>query len=223
MSRLIALVPAAGRGDRFGGAVAKQFVEMGGRPLLLRTLERLLEFGVDRVVVALPETGFPKSVLPADPRVLAVPGGATRQASVIACLRAAGGEDGDLILVHDGARPAVHPDDLRAVCTAALHAGGAVLGRRVADTLKRVEDGRVLETVDRAGLFRAETPQVFHYQILERACSAALRDAFEGTDESSLVERLDGVTIAAVQASHPNPKLTAPADWPLLATLLAAS
>lgn len=217
---MIALVPAAGRGDRFGAAVAKQFLEVGGRPLLLWTLERLLLCAVDRIIVALPEPGVPAGVLPDDPRVRMVVGGTTRQASVRACLDGSGAAAGDLILVHDGARPAVHPDDVRSVCAAARDADGAVLGRRLSDTVKRLEQGWIVETIDRGGLFRAETPQVFRYEIFERACGTAVRDGFEGTDESGLVERLGDSRIVAVEAAHPNPKLTVPADWPWIAALL---
>ena len=179
---------------------------------------------MDRVIVALPiEDGVvPPDAIPNDARVHTVVGGPTRQASVFACLQGSLASPDDLVVVHDGARPAVHPDDVRAVCEAARGLGGAVLGRRLTDTVKKTREGRIERTLDRETLFRAETPQVFRRELLERAVAAALRDGFEGTDESSLVERLDGVTIAAVEAVHPNPKLTVPADWPWIAGLLAS-
>jgi len=123
-------------------------------------------------------------------------------------------------VVHDGARPAVALDDIAATLEAARHADGAVLGRQLADTLKRLEGERIETTVDRHGLFRAETPQIFRRAIFARALAAAARDHFEGTDESSLVERLPGARILAVVAQHPNPKLTEPADRGLLERLL---
>jgi 2-C-methyl-D-erythritol 4-phosphate cytidylyltransferase len=220
--RSIALVPAAGRGDRFGAGVPKQFLELGGKPLLRWTLERLLVSPLDGVVVALPATGVPAGVLPEDQRLRVVEGAATRQASVLACLQGSGALADDLVVVHDGARPAVHPDDVRSVCEAAQRADGAVLGRRLADTVKRIEAGNVIATIDRAGMFRAETPQVFRREVFDRACAAALAAGFLGTDESSLVERLDGVRIIAVEARYANPKLTVAADWPWIASLLQA-
>ncbi len=220
--RLVALVPAAGRGERFGGEVPKQFARIAGRPSLAWTLERLLACGVDRLVVALPADPAATEglVLPEDTRLVVTSGGATRQESVAACLAAAPGDASDLILVHDGARPAVAVEDVAATVAAALASGAAVLGRPVGDTLKRAGEGRVLETVERAGLFRAETPQVFRRELFERALEAARRDGFVGTDEASLVERLGGVEIRAVAAGSPNPKLTEPGDLEVLAGLL---
>jgi 2-C-methyl-D-erythritol 4-phosphate cytidylyltransferase len=223
---LVALVPAAGRGERFGGEVAKQFAPLLGRPVLAWTLERLLACGVASVTVALPAESLSPlpAGLPAGERILYVAGGASRQESVERCLDATPGPPDGLVLVHDGARPAIHPEDLRATVLAAAAAGGAVLGRLVGDTLKRVDAGRVVGTVERSGLFHAETPQVFRRQLLSRALDQARRDGFRGTDESALVERLAPrvvAEIAAVAASRPNPKLTSPADLALLAALVA--
>lgn len=204
------LIPAGGRGERFGGSMAKQFVEVAGRPVVAHAVDRLLDAGAASVVVALPEDA-PETVcraLTKDARVTLVGGGATRQASVAAALAASPATASELVAVHDGARPATAVDDLAAVLLSASELGAAVLGRALADTLKRTSAGRILATLDRAGLFRAETPQVFRREVLDRAFEAARRDRFLGTDESSLVERLAAVEIAAVEARHPNPKLT---------------
>jgi len=217
------VIPAGGRGERFGGDTPKQFLAIGGRPVVAHAVARLLAAGAVSVVVALPEDA-PEAVrraLAGDPRVRVVDGGATRQASVAAALSASSARPEDLVAVHDGARPATAPDDLASVLRVAREFGAAILGRAVSDTLKATESGRVLGTVDRSGLFRAETPQVFRRDILERAFEAARRDRFLGTDESSLVERLATVGIAAVEARHPNPKLTHPGDLGDLARLIA--
>ena len=220
-SRIIALVPAAGRGERFGGDLPKQFLPIAGRPMLAWTLERLLAAGVERVVVALPAERLAGDLAVFDsPRVEWIAGGATRQETVARCLAAAPGADDDLIMVHDGARPAVAVEDVAATLDAARQADGAVLGRPLADTLKRLEGERIEITLDRHGLFRAETPQIFRRGVFVRALAAAERDHFLGTDESSLVERLPGARIVAVAAQHPNPKLTEPADRGLLERLL---
>jgi len=220
-SRAIALVPAAGRGERFGGDLPKQFLPIAGRPMLAWTLERLLAAGIERIVVGLPPDRLAGDLAVIDsPRVEWIAGGATRQETVARCLGASPGSDDDLIVVHDGARPAVAVEDIAATLEAARHGDGAVLGRPLADTLKRLEGERIETTLDRHGLFRAETPQIFRRAIFARALSAAARDHFEGTDESSLVERLPGARIVAVVAQHPNPKLTEPADRGLLERLL---
>ncbi len=218
-----ALVPAAGRGTRYGGARPKQFRSLAGRPLLAHAVERLLAAGAASVVVALPEGELEAAEreLAGDPRLRFVVGGPTRQASVGRALAASPAAAADLIAVHDGARPALAAPDLEAVVRAAS-AGAAVLGRPVTDTIKRVEGGRILATLDRAALFRAETPQVFRRDLLEQALLAAERDGFVGTDEAALVERLGGIEIRAVVASKPNPKVTLPEDLAEAARLLGA-
>jgi len=217
-----ALVPAAGSGSRFGAALPKQFFELGGRPVLSWTLSRLLAAGAVGVTVALPPAYLSEAdtVLGVDPRLTWVEGGDSRQQSVEICLRAAGGGEDDLILVHDGARPAIAVADIQATVRAAATGGAAILGRPMGDTVKRVEVGRVVGTVDRSALFRAETPQVFRRRILVEALKSARADRFRGTDEASLVERLRGVSIAVVAATSPNPKLTEAGDWETLEALL---
>jgi len=189
--------------------------------LLAWTLERLLSSGLTGLTVALPQEwlGSTLEIFPESDRVSWVAGGANRQLSVAACL-AACPADTDLVLVHDGARPAVAIQDLLATIDAAERGDGAILGRPVADTLKHVENGRVTMTVDRSALFRAETPQVFRRAILEQALRQCAADGFVGTDEASIVERLPGVSILAVVAAQPNPKLTQPQDLPRVRMLL---
>jgi 2-C-methyl-D-erythritol 4-phosphate cytidylyltransferase len=220
-----ALVPAAGRGERFGGDLPKQFVAVAGRPLLAWTLDRLLATAAASVVVALPaeELEECRARLPADERVRLVVGGSTRQASVASALEASPAGPDDLVAVHDGARAAVDLGDFERTVAAARLARGAVLGRAMTDTVKRVAADRIVGTADRRELFLAETPQVFPRSLLERALAAARRDRFLGTDEASLVERLEedeGAGIVAVSAERPNPKLTYESDLSLLERLL---
>jgi 2-C-methyl-D-erythritol 4-phosphate cytidylyltransferase len=187
------------------------------------TIRRFLDVGSTSITVAVPQdlvAEAPSRILD-DPLVQWVAGGSTRQQSVEACLWASSGTDDDLVVVHDGARPVVSQEDLRRVVQAALEADGAVLGRRVSDTLKEVVDGVIARTIQRSRLFRAETPQVFRRSLLERALELSREEGFEGTDEASLVERLPSVTIRAVEAMGPNPKLTVAADLPLIETLLS--
>jgi 2-C-methyl-D-erythritol 4-phosphate cytidylyltransferase len=218
-----ALIPAAGRSERMGGALPKQLRTVAGRPLVAWAVARLRAAGVDSIVVAaapelLEETA---AAVAAEAAVQVVAGGATRQASVALALRSSRAAAGDWLVIHDGARAVVHPEDVAATIAAAREGDGAVLGRPLTDTLKSVEDGRVVRTVDRSHLFRAETPQVFRRGLLERALEQAAADRFVGTDESSLVERLPGLRIAAVAARHPNPKVTFEADLARVESLLA--
>lgn len=221
--RVHGVVPAAGRGERFGGDRPKQFLEVAGRPLLIWTVERLRRAGFATVTVAAPAESLAEAerLLPAEPWLRIVEGGATRQASVAAALSASPAGVDDLVAVHDAARPATAIADLQAVVESAARAGGAILGRAVSDTLKRIEAWRVVATLDRHALFRAETPQVFRRATLERALECARIDRFVATDEAALVERLGDVAIAAVEAAAPNPKVTVPSDLALVEWLLA--
>jgi 2-C-methyl-D-erythritol 4-phosphate cytidylyltransferase len=188
-------------------------------------VRRFLEAGLTSITVAVPQnllTEAPVRILD-DPRVRWIVGGGSRQESVEACLIATPGGDDDLVIVHDGARPVVTPEDLQRVVEAAAHADGAVLGRMVSDTLKEIEAGSILRTIQRSRLFRAETPQVFRRALLHEALNRSSQDGFVGTDEASIVERLPGVTVRALEAIGPNPKLTVAADLPLIETLLSRS
>jgi 2-C-methyl-D-erythritol 4-phosphate cytidylyltransferase len=215
------LVPAAGRGERFGGEIPKQLFEVAGRPLLAWTLERLLSCGLAGLSVALPREWLREGVseILSDSSIHYVAGGATRQESMEACLKVSPEGDG-LVLVHDGARPAVAVADVQATISAVRGADGAILGRTLGDTLKRIEGDRVVSTIDRSGLFRAETPQVFRRDVLVKALDQCRQDGFVGTDDSSIVEQLPGVVVRAVAARHPNPKLTEQRDLPLVRALL---
>lgn len=221
--RVHAVVPAAGRGERFGLDVPKQFARVRGRTLIAWTVERLLDAGCVSVVVALPDgVGDELHGLTPDSRLRLVVGAATRQASVAAALAASPAGGGELVAVHDGARAALATTDFWAVVSAAVASGGAVLGRLATDTMKRVEGGLVRGTVERESLFRAETPQVFRRADFERALERARRERFVGTDEASLVERMGDVAIAAVEARRANPKVTYPEDLALVERILAA-
>lgn len=219
----IALVPAAGEGRRFSGDEPKLWVRVAGRPVVLWTVERLREAGIDRLVVALPPGDLAarrEELESAVDGVRCVAGGATRQESVSCALAAAAGADDDLIAVHDGARPAVASKDVQRTVEAAELSGAALLGRPVTDTLKRLRGELVEETVPRRDLFRAETPQVFRRELLTRALRQAGADGFVGSDEAAAVERLPGTRVRVVAATRPNPKLTRVADLDYLEFLL---
>jgi len=221
MTRVHAIVAAGGEGSRFGAQAPKQLVEVRGRSLLDWSIRRLLGVA-ESVAVAVPGRllGRCSSEFEADPRVVWVAGGASRWRSVREAFQVLAVRGGDLVAVHDAARPALTVEDLAAVLAAARRSGAAVLGRPVSDTVKRLAGDEIVGTVDRTELFRAETPQIFEVDLLRRGLEVAAQGFDEPTDEASILERLEGVTITAVRATAPNPKVTEPADLELVEHLL---
>jgi 2-C-methyl-D-erythritol 4-phosphate cytidylyltransferase len=228
---MFALVPAAGGGSRFGAAMPKQYAPLAGRPLLAWTLARLrAALDLHGLVVALaPDDDRYDDAIGArqDVTVLRC-GGGTRGDTVRNALQALAGTcgDDDWILVHDAARPCVPQDALtRLVAEVRDDAIGGLLAIPVADTLKRAQaarDGaapRVLRTEDRAGLWQAQTPQMFRYGVLVRALAQAAAAGF--TDEAQAVESL-GLSPRLVRGSLANIKVTYPDDLDLAAAILAS-
>jgi 2-C-methyl-D-erythritol 4-phosphate cytidylyltransferase len=224
--RTVALVLAAGRGERFGHSLPKGFVPLAGRPLLFHSLAALAAVPeVGQLLPVLPAEGFERyraavAALPDGGRLLpAVRGGRARQDSVRAGL-AALPPGTELVLVHDAARPLVRPEAVRRAIAAAREAGAAILAAPVRDTLKRVVAGRVVETPPRAECWAAQTPQVFRVEILREALAKAEAEGVTGTDCSQLVEAL-GVEVRVVEGDPDNLKITDPADLALAELLLA--
>jgi 2-C-methyl-D-erythritol 4-phosphate cytidylyltransferase len=217
----VALIVAAGRGERLGSSRPKALVTLGGRPMLEWSVEVLRSVaGIERIVVALPADALDGA--PAG--VVAVAGGAVRSASVREALRAAG--DGDPVVVHDAARP-LAPARLfeRALVQLDRSAADAVIAAaRVSDTIKEVDapDGRtVTRTLERARLWAVQTPQVFRRAALERALAGASDEMLvSATDDAWLVERAGGV-VEVVESSPANLKITTPMDLTLAELLLA--
>jgi 2-C-methyl-D-erythritol 4-phosphate cytidylyltransferase len=207
-----AVVVAAGGGRRFGGP--KQFAEIGGRALVDRSVEaaRSVADGVVLVVPVDVSGATSSNVHGAD---LVVAGGATRSQSVRAGLNAVPG-DADVIVVHDGARPLASAALFRSVVDAVVAgADAAVPGVALADTVKRVDDGVVVSTVDRLGLVSVQTPQAFRAEVLRRAHEAG----GDATDDAGLVEAL-GATVRVVPGDPRNVKVTTPDDLIMARALL---
>lgn len=220
---VVALIPAAGLGTRFHDAGPKALVRLAGRPFLLHALGRLAASGrVDRAVVAVSpghEAAFAAALAGfGDLPVATTAGGETRRDSVVAAWRASGASDDDLLCVHDAARPLVEPADVAAVVEAAAVHGAALAGSPVTDTVKRVRDGVVVETVPRHDLFAAATPQVMRAGLLREAVEAGLGSA---TDDVELLERR-GVAVRTVVTSRWNVKITFPEDLARAEAWLAA-
>ena len=211
----VALLVAAGRGERLGTGGPKAFVMLGGRPMLQWSVDALSAVDeVERIVVALPPG------VDAPPGTIGVPGGAARSQSVRAALREAG--DAEVVLVHDAARPMVTPELIRD-CLAALATHGcdaAIAATPVTDTIKESRGEEVVRTLDRSCLWAVQTPQVFTRQALERALGCADEDLAAATDDASLVES-GGGTVRLVPAPRENMKVTTPLDLRVAELLLA--
>jgi 2-C-methyl-D-erythritol 4-phosphate cytidylyltransferase len=211
----LAILVAAGRGERMGQGRPKAFLELAGQALVLRSARAFDEapsVGAIVAVVPVAEVQEARALLASVGKLRAVvAGGERRQDSVLAGLRQApDGFDG-VVLVHDAARPLVDVDLVEAVAREAAGAGAALPLLPVVDTVKRVRDGLVLETLDREELGTAQTPQGFRYALLIEAYEAAFRARLTVTDEAMAVERL-GAPVVAVPGSPRNRKITTPDD-----------
>ena len=213
-----------------GGTSRKQFMLLDGSPILAHTVRKfLLSNKVHEIIVAVRADDVDwVSELLADllrreertaVRTRAVEGGDTRQRSVENCFAALDSAT-ELVAVHDAVRPFVDVDTIdRAIEEARLH-GAAIVGIVPVDTVKQVSSAqaagaKVRTTLSRERLVLAQTPQVFRYEILQRAFAEARKDNFVGTDESSLVERLDTTEVSVVLGSERNIKITRPGDMEL--------
>ena len=202
--RIAAILVAAGSGSRFGAETPKQFLAIAGKPVIRHAAEAL-----SRDVHLLQPVGDSEAIgaaLAGLPHLPTVPGGATRQDSVRAGLEALLPHAPDIVLVHDAARPVIPAGTVAALLRALEQASGAIPAQPVADTLKRAAGGLIAETVSREGLFRAQTPQAFHFATLLNAHRSGLVGA---TDDASLLEAA-GEKVAIVAGSDDNIKLTYP-------------
>jgi 2-C-methyl-D-erythritol 4-phosphate cytidylyltransferase len=215
------VIVAAGRGTRFGSEVPKQYQLLAGSPVLLHAVRPFASHpDVAHIVVVLPpsDAASPPEWLATlcGGRLSVTAGGAERRDSVVAGVAALPREC-TIVLVHDGARPFPTHAMIDGGVAAARHGRSAVPALPIADTIKRADDfGRVLSTVDRQGLWCAQTPQAFPRRVLERAHAAARGDELKATDDAMLVERL-GEPVELLPGSARNLKITTAHDLALAA------
>lgn len=225
--KVTALIPAAGMGKRMAAGINKQYLDLGGRPVLAHTLD-LFENApfVDDVIVIVPEDeieycresvivkfGFKKVRQ-------VVAGGKERQQSVFNGLKAADDLDADdVVIIHDGVRPFVPLEAVRKSVETARSSDGAVVAVPVKDTVKIAFEGVVVETPDRGNIWLAQTPQTFRYGIIREAYEKAEKEGFAGTDDASLMERT-GKKVRIVMGDYRNIKLTTPEDMLLAEAFL---
>ena len=235
MTKTVALVVAAGRGQRFGGPLPKQYAELAGRPVLGHTLARLTAHPrIDRV----------QAVIHPDDRALydqaaaglelpePAAGGSSRNDSVRLGLEVLAPRPPETVLIHDGARPLIGAAVIDRVLDALVTSAGAIAALPVTDTLKRGADGRIAGTIDRAGLWRAQTPQGFRFADILAAHRAVHGGAVHGgavpgdaggpelTDDAAVAERA-GLPVALVEGAPENIKVTTPDDLARAAHWLA--
>ncbi len=212
MGGCVTLMVAAGRGSRMGGALPKQWLSLAGRPVLRHSLETFAAHpAVDAIRVVIHPDDRAHYDAAADGFGLGAPiaGGATRQELVRLGLEAIAGGKPDLVLIHDGARPFVDSEVIERVVSALRHHPGAIPAQPVHDTLKRGEGGLITHTVERAGLWRAQTPQGFRFPEILAAHRAAAGE--ELTDDAAVAERA-GLAVALVAGAERNVKITTVED-----------
>ncbi|MGB6940846.1 MAG: 2-C-methyl-D-erythritol 4-phosphate cytidylyltransferase [Bryobacteraceae bacterium] len=231
--KVTVILPAAGLGTRMGRAVPekagtsrKQFMLLEGSPILLHTIRKFASTpAVSEIVVALrPEDIEWVRELLAEEKsgkpVRLVEGGDSRQESVEHALATLGAGT-ELVAVHDAVRPFIEHSVLDKVFAEAEETGAAIVGIVPVDTVKQVHRNKIRQTIPRERLILAQTPQVFRFDLLKSAFAKAREDGFAGTDESSLVERLDQVEVSVVPGSDRNLKITKPSDMDLARLFLA--
>jgi 2-C-methyl-D-erythritol 4-phosphate cytidylyltransferase len=223
---LSAVVVAAGRSQRMG--FDKLLTPLGGRPLLLHTIDRLLQTQAPAEIILVIRPGSEEEMTavidPLDGKeiIRLVPGGAQRQDSVQAGLNALS-DSSEFVMVHDAARPFVTRELIDTVLAAAKLSDAAVCGAPCSDSLKEVaEDGLVQQTVDRSRLWTVQTPQIFRTKLLRDAYRAALESGDTFTDDTAVVEKM-GHPVRIVLYHGINFKVTTPSDWKLAEAYLQLS
>jgi 2-C-methyl-D-erythritol 4-phosphate cytidylyltransferase len=223
----IAIIVAAGSGTRFGDVKPKQFLEVGGKPILIHTLEKFehcpLISEIVLVIAADQLTNYRQAATKYHLRKVSkiIFGGKTRAESVYKGFSVIDSATAEIIAVHDGARPFVSCQEITATIEKAQQTGAACLVAPVTDTIKEVSDGKIVGTIERTKLRRALTPQAFHYEILRNAFFGA--DLSESaTDECFLVEQL-GFKISVVEGSVRNIKITTREDMAVAENFLKES
>lgn len=225
---IAALIVAAGRGTRAMTPTApKQYIPLAGLPVLARTVAAFLSHPAMTTVqvVIHPDDAelYAASVPTGDPRLAApVAGRSTRQGSVHAGLQALQAAPPDIVMIHDAARPLIDHDTISAVLAALGDKSGAIAAVPATDTLKRATPNAdvIAETIDRTGIWRALTPQAFHFEaILAAHATAAASGRQDFTDDASIAESA-GLDVALVATSPTNLKITTPEDFKLAERLL---
>ncbi len=213
--KITVVIPAAGSGKRFGEN--KQLKILGDRPLVFHTLRPFIDSElINEIVVVAPKNDVQqlsrelKSMISVK-SVMVVAGGNTRQKSVFNGLKAAS-DSSELICVHDAVRPFVTKELIEKAVNACSEHDGVIVAQSSTDTIKKVMDDQILETLPRETIWRAQTPQIFSKSALQEGLKMAEDENIQGTDEASLLERI-GYQVGFVEGSSLNIKITTEEDW----------
>jgi len=213
-----AIIVAAGKGIRMKGTMRKQYLDLSGRPVLAHSIMVFDSCSqVEKIFLVVPKEDVEYcqnkilSLLDLKNQINLVHGGAKRQDSVYNGLQAIA-KNTDTVVIHDGVRPLIHPEELKECILGSKKYGACILGTPASDTLKRVDKSGIIETtLPRENIWLAQTPQAFQYDIIIKAHETARRDGYVGTDDASLVERL-GANVKIISGSKFNIKITKKED-----------
>jgi 2-C-methyl-D-erythritol 4-phosphate cytidylyltransferase len=224
-----AIIVAAGKGVRMQGSLRKQYLPLAGLPILAHTLTVLAKCElVGQIYLVIPQDDFDfcreriLNRIKLAATVNLVAGGARRQESVYRGLQQL--DPGcRIVVIHDGVRPFVQPDQITACINGAQKFGACILGIPAYDTLKQVDKSEnIVNTITRDAIWLAQTPQAFRYDLVKKAHDQARLDGYQGTDDASLVERL-GTTVKIIRGSRSNIKITTKEDLEIARALLENS
>ncbi len=223
--KTIALITAGGKGQRMQSPTAKQFLLLGGKPILAQTIAVFEACPiVDEIFIIVPQDEMAKVQTDIVEKyqykkvLKVVRGGRMRQQSVWNGLQAIK-SDCSWVVVHDGVRPLIRPELIEAGLREARQTGAAIVAVPARDTVKRLAPGGKLQTLPREEIWLAQTPQIFDFSLLYRAHQKASQENFTGTDDASLVERL-GQAVSLIPGDYGNIKITTPEDLTLAESLI---
>ena len=213
-----AIIVAAGKGIRMKGTMRKQYLDLSGRPVLAHSIMAFDSCTlVAEIYLVVPKEDVEYcqnkilSLLDLKNQINLVHGGAKRQDSVYNGLQAIA-KNTDTVVIHDGVRPLIHPEELKECILGSKKYGACILGTPASDTLKRVDKSGIIEaTLPRENIWLAQTPQAFQYDLILKAHETARRDGYVGTDDASLVERL-GEDVKIINGGRFNIKITKKED-----------
>lgn len=219
--KIAAVIPVAGSGKRFSGKVAKQYQLISGIPLIAVTIDRILSTELVNQVVLVHAPDHRQEIVKSIEKYAGSPvslllttGGETRQESVFNGLQSVAA-DTDIVMVHDGVRPLISHRMISESIESAVRYGACITALPVSDTIKRVHNGIVTETVARENLWQIQTPQTFRYQILMDMHHKAREQHFTATDDAGLAEWLN-ITVHVIHGEETNIKITTAADMEFL-------
>jgi len=219
------IVVAAGQGKRFGLGIPKQFLKIKGQPLLAYTINNLLKIGIlsELIIVVSDDRINSKELkaclpLPSSVPIKIIAGGEHRQDSVFNGMQVIDSQ-AEIVVVHDGVRPFVMPELVRETVRLCSEFDGAILAIPAVDTLKEVENGQIVRTIERSRIWQAQTPQTFRREVLERAYANARQNNIIATDDAMLVELIGG-KVAVVKSTPDNFKITCQNDLKIAKSIL---